>query len=122
MTKSEADWVAMQRGPRKWSTGEAERMLAAWRGSGESLSVFARRHGLNSERIRYWRDRAAEPEEPKAVLLPVVVRSRPERVSHTAARLAITTASERLEIFDTAELDPNWLGKLVRALDGEVRS
>jgi hypothetical protein len=43
-------------------------------------------------------------------------------VSHTAARLAITTASERLEIFDTAELDPNWLGKLVRALDGEVRS
>jgi hypothetical protein len=36
----------------KWSKETAHRALEAWVASGESLSVFARRHSIHRDRIR----------------------------------------------------------------------
>lgn len=43
-------------------------MIEAWRRSGESAPVFARRHGLQSKRIKYWAGRLSRAEEPAPTL------------------------------------------------------
>lgn len=40
---------------RRWTTGDAEAVLSAWRESGDSLSQFASRHGLVAWRLMRWR-------------------------------------------------------------------
>ena len=40
---------------RRWTAQDAEAVLSAWRESGESLSRFARRHGLDAWRLMRWR-------------------------------------------------------------------
>jgi transposase-like protein len=39
---------------RRWSEADARTMVQAWRSSGESQRVFARRHGLDPQRIGHW--------------------------------------------------------------------
>lgn len=43
-------------------------MIEAWRRSGEPGAVFARRHGLQSKRIKYWAARLSRAEEPAPTL------------------------------------------------------
>lgn len=43
-------------------------MVEAWRRSGETAPVFARRHGLRSNRIKYWAGRLSRAEEPASTL------------------------------------------------------
>lgn len=43
-------------------------MIEAWRRSGEPAPVFARRHGLQSKRIKYWARRLARADEPAPTL------------------------------------------------------
>ncbi len=43
-------------------------MIAAWRRSGQPAPVFARRHGLRSNRIKYWAGRLSQPEKPAPTL------------------------------------------------------
>lgn len=44
---------------RRWSAGDAEVVLSAWRESGEPVSRFAGRHGLVVERLLRWRRKTA---------------------------------------------------------------
>jgi hypothetical protein len=55
------DWAALTENGRAWTDDEAQRILAAWRDSGESLSHFAHSHGLKPNRVRWWRDRLQPP-------------------------------------------------------------
>lgn len=43
-------------------------MIEAWRRSGEPGPVFARRHGLQSKRLKYWAARLSRTEEPAPTL------------------------------------------------------
>src|SRR5438552_3444155 len=61
---------------RYWRAAEAERVLEAWRGSGESGAAFARRHGLSVRRRLRWRDRLNAP--TATVFHPVRVIERAE--------------------------------------------
>jgi transposase-like protein len=40
---------------RRWSVRDAEVVLSAWRESGETVTRFARHHGLVAERLLRWR-------------------------------------------------------------------
>jgi hypothetical protein len=51
-----------------WSEAEGRAVIEAWRRSGETAPVFARRHGLRSNRIKYWAGRLSRPEEPAPTL------------------------------------------------------
>jgi hypothetical protein len=46
--------VAEVAGRRCWREAEARVVVAGWRASGESLTAFARRHGLGPQRIGWW--------------------------------------------------------------------
>lgn len=51
-------------------------MIEAWRRSGESKGAFAKRHGLQPKRLRYWAGRLAHAEaaaRPLALLPATVV-------------------------------------------------
>ncbi|MBA3460696.1 MAG: hypothetical protein H0T46_12085 [Deltaproteobacteria bacterium] len=43
-------------------------MIKAWRRSGEPAAVFARRHGVQSKRIKYWAGRLSRAEAPAQML------------------------------------------------------
>jgi hypothetical protein len=45
---------------RRWRAADAEVVLAAWQASGESVSGFARRHGLDAWRLMRWRVRLSK--------------------------------------------------------------
>jgi len=51
-----------------WSEAEGRAVIEAWRRSGEPGPVFARRHGLQSKRLRYWAARLSPNEEPAPTL------------------------------------------------------
>jgi hypothetical protein len=51
-----------------WSEAEGRAVIEAWRRSGEPAPVFARRHGLQSKRIKYWAGRLSHPDEPAPTL------------------------------------------------------
>jgi transposase-like protein len=53
---------------RYWSEAEGRAVIEAWRRSGDSRSAFARRHGLQAKRIRYWAARLSRAEEPTGTL------------------------------------------------------
>lgn len=51
-------------------------MIEAWRRSGEPKAAFAKRHGLQPKRLRYWAGRLAHEQEaarPLALLPATVV-------------------------------------------------
>lgn len=50
-------------------------MIEAWRQSGEAAAVFARRHGLQPKRLRYWarRSRGEEAASSALKLVPATV-------------------------------------------------
>lgn len=59
-----------------WSEVEGRRVVQAWRRSGETVTAFARRHGLRAKRVEYWRGRLAGAGD---------ARPRPERVAFVPA-------------------------------------
>ncbi len=40
-----------------WTPDDARRIFDEWRQSGDSLAAFARRHGISSARLYWWRKR-----------------------------------------------------------------
>ena len=55
--RSDDGWLRALSGRRKWRQAQGERVVAAWRASGLSMTGFAHEHGLNVARIAYWRER-----------------------------------------------------------------
>ena len=59
---------------RYWREAEARVIVEAWQNSGESLSEFARRHGVDPRRVARWASRVEERE-------PALVRFHPVRLA-----------------------------------------
>ncbi len=59
----------------RWTAGDAQRALKAWRASGLSLPAWCRQEGVAYERVRRWRSQLASgPRRSQtAALLPVQV-------------------------------------------------
>lgn len=60
---------------RYWREAEARVMVEAWRQSGESLSGFARRYGVDPRRVARWAARVKGS-------APALVRFHPVRLAH----------------------------------------
>ena len=55
---------------KQWTEAEARAALAAWEDSGESMVAHARKLGVSSHRLSYWRARLAPA--PELAFVPVV--------------------------------------------------
>jgi transposase-like protein len=51
-----------------WSEADGRAVIEAWQRSGEPAAVFARRHGVQSKRIKYWSRRLARAKAPASAL------------------------------------------------------
>jgi len=111
--KTSTDWIAALRGPKQWKADEAGRVLVAWKNSGESMAGFADRHGLNAQRIAWWRKRLASTSSSALTWVPVTVRAEPSRAS---AALSLVVADLRIDVTDASRVPPLWFAAVVDAL------
>ena len=83
----------VRRGWKQWDEEQARRELSDFRESGEPREEFARRRGYSAERLRRWSQRlesatVALSPSPPPLLLPVRLRSEPERSAPVSPRAA----------------------------------
>jgi transposase-like protein len=67
---------------RRWGKADGRAMAHAFAESGETKAAFARRHGLDAERVRRWLREVGEPErkhEPVTFVPVQVVEHAPKR-------------------------------------------
>lgn len=119
-------WIEGLRGPAQWKESDARRVLEALAESGDTLSGFARRHGLTPQRISWWRSRLGEwtpatqaadpwPSGPaESGFIPVVARGC-ELVSSQAVAV-VRVGNVAIEVRDLSEATTAWLASFVDAL------
>ncbi len=91
---------------KQWTEAEARAALAAWEDSGESMVAHARKLGVSSHRLSYWRARLAPSRE--LAFVPVVGPARAD------ACIVIERAGVVLRVRES--LDPDLLTGILSAL------
>ena len=98
----------------RWTESEARGVLAQWRSSGESLAEFARRRGVQQQRLAWWLKRLGSVAAP--AFLPVAVRGEVEWPVVGAA-VAIDAAGDvRVELRALDAASAEWVALLSRSL------
>ena len=105
--------MASARNTRRWTATEAERVLEAWRGSGQSMSAFARGRGFDVQRLAWWRKRLAEwgsAAERRVDFAPAVVSA------GGSPRVSVHLDDGiRIEVAEVEAVPPAWLAAHSRA-------
>lgn len=94
---------------RYWSAAQGRAVIEAWRRSGETAPVFARRHRLRANRIKYWAERLSRAEEPTPAvsLVPATVVG--------IAELAVVIRAGEATI-ELSSVTPDQIAAIARAL------
>jgi transposase-like protein len=100
---------------RRWTEDEARAILAEFAESGESEAGFARRKGVSSNRLVYWRRRVGEPPVPSFVQ----VRLPAPGTARADARIEVVVDDVSVRVREDIEIGR--LAGLVRALSGRER-
>ena len=99
----------------RWKASDAQRALSAWESSGESMSGFARRHGLSPQRLLWWRERLKAKRSPERVsLAPLVLRSIGE--SAPGAVTIEVDGGIMVHVREVERAPASWVAALVSAL------
>lgn len=108
----------------RWTTRDARRVLAAWKASGLTLSAFARRRGLQVQRLSWWKRRlegaphhantSASSTTPPAPFIPLTVCA--AEAEAPAAMVELVDGGLRIELRALEAASVTWLAALVRAL------
>lgn len=101
---------------RYWRAADAERVLEAWRRSGQSVAAFARQHGVSKVRVLRWRDRLKPPARPVFHPVRVVQGARPLAPATPVALELELHGGRRIRVY--AGFDPAVLEALVRTIEG----
>ena len=100
---------------RYWRAADAERVLEAWRKSGQSGAAFAREHGLSRARLLRWRDRLKRTAAPAFHPVRVVQHARPIETGTATLELELR-GGRRIRV--PADFDAEQLERLVRTVEG----
>lgn len=101
---------------RRWSEDDARAMARAFAASGETKAAFARRHGINDERIRRWLRQLAEEDRRRSrpAFAPVrLVERAPERRGGSGIEIVVGARVVRVG----AGFCPETLLKVLAALE-----
>jgi hypothetical protein len=97
----------------RWRAGEARKVVAAWRASGQSGDAFAAAHGLNPRRLWWWRKQLEDATPETLAPLTFI----PADVTGTKATTMVRLPGDvTVEITDAMALPPVWLAELAVAL------
>ena len=108
----------------RWTAEVARSVLAAQAASGESVASFARSHGLQRQRLLWWRKRLAEwqsaaEEERSSRLVPALVSEVLPALSAIEgnAQVSLRVGAEvQIDFVDAGAVSPSWVAALVREL------
>lgn len=107
-------------GGKRWTEREGRQALAAWKESGLSGGAFARRHGLNPQRLFWWRKQlgdwtAAEAKKKRTISTSIVSLIPAEvRTGTTSAAMALRLpGGVVVEFADVSAVSPSWIASLV---------
>ena len=101
---------------RYWRAAGAERVVEAWRRSGQSGAAFARQHGLSVARLLRWRDRLKRSAAPVFHPVRVVEGVRAIAAPVPEALELELRGGRRIRV--AAGFDPELLEQLVRTVEG----
>lgn len=103
---------------KRWTVDDAEEVLTAWSRDGESLAGFAREHGVQVQRLQYWRNRLdrfadesneADRDVDGLTFAPVVVRG-----VGAAPAAVVRVGGLEVEVHDPERVSVRWIAGLVR--------
>ena len=110
-------------GRTRWTAESAQAVLSEQEKSGESLSAFARRRGLEAQRLYWWRKRLAEwgaaaPERGQRLVAVVTpeVSTASTSAAASAVQVRLRWGEVEIEVTGTTALAPSWLAALAREL------
>lgn len=103
---------------RYWRAADAERVLEAWRRSGQSGVAFAREHGLSRARLVRWRDRLKQSMPPVFHPVRVVARQRPRPIAAVPPEPLELELRGGRRIHVRAGFDAALLAELVQVVEG----
>ena len=115
--------MGQSQGPKRWSASRARELLAEAKQSGESLSAFAQRHGIDPQRLYSWRRKLDAVRSPdwsatSATFVPVRVAS--EATVPSASGFELVLGMGRV-IRVGANFDASALRRLVEVLEERSR-
>jgi hypothetical protein len=105
-------------GGQRWTEREGREALAAWKGSGLSASGFARQHGLNPQRLLWWRKQLGswdtdEEIEPTASSTVSLIRAEVRGSTTAAAGMVLRLpGGVVVEFADANAVSPTWVASL----------
>jgi len=79
---------------RRWTRADAEEMIVELAAAGGAIAPFAREHGINAQRVRWWRDRVAVREAPAVRFAPVRIVANAPHVADAGGSAHGTDAIE----------------------------
>jgi hypothetical protein len=107
-----------QKVSKRWSVAEAQRVLEEQRRSGLSDRAFAKRKGLDPQRLWWWRKRIEAPRGSEAVeFVEVKPRAGTSEVATSGAMLEVRLVNGRV-VMVPAEVEPLVLARLLDAIEG----
>lgn len=99
-----------------WRSGDAERVLEAWRQSGQSMAAFAREQGLSRARLARWHGRLRD--RPVAFHPVRVVGDSPGLAKSVRPTTVDLVLAGGRRVVVGRGFDPELLEKLVRVVEG----
>lgn len=99
-------WEKKARAGERWSEIEGRAAIAAWKASGDTVAAFARDHGVDPQRIGWWRKRLAEGESVAAALVPVTI------AASRMGAVRVRVDDVEIEIVDGELVSPEWVAAL----------
>jgi transposase-like protein len=109
---------------RRWTERDGRRALAAWRRSGLSVSEFARRHGLNPQRLSWWSKQLGQWSEGETIK-----KRRVAVATWVPAEVCVNTASSAapmmvlrlpggvaIEFAEPNAVPPGWIASVLSEL------
>jgi transposase len=109
--------------PKRWTAGRARELLAEAKQSGESLSAFAERRGIDPQRLYSWRRKlgaakGAESPTTSEAFVPVRIAPDPRATPPSGFEVVL---SEGRVVRVGADFDARALRRLVEALEEASR-
>jgi hypothetical protein len=107
---SEAERRGNNRRAKRWTTDHAREVLARWRASGKSATVFAAEQGITATRLSYWAKQIEHMKAPEFVAVSVPA----SHLSPSRAVIEIEVSGLTLRVCEN--VDELYVARLVAAL------
>lgn len=98
----------------RWTESDARRVIAEWRSSGERLAEFARRRGVQRQRLTWWVKRLGAVTAPTFV--PVAVRGEADWPVVGAAITIDAVGDVRVELRALDAASAEWVALVARSI------